>query len=233
MAKLPSLKIGIISGALSGLLITSAGLYITHNTNHGTNRTDSLSSVNTSNKQPVLGDSTTNNNQQVSQAKTSATQPSSQPTNTHPTSTTTQNTTTKPVATRPKPTATGIEVITPDPGSNQTIYIPLCEFNPPMGNPPPCINYKPISFTLATTYSDGSTSPISWSAATVDSYNTAHERSFIPQLLHINVTNDTLELGNAPGYWLGSSTQDAVYPINVTYQQWTYTKYIHIYVTNN
>jgi hypothetical protein len=150
MAKLSSLKIGIISGTLSGLIIISAGFYLTHNTNHDSSRVANLSSVNTSNKQLVLGDSTTNsqsNNQPTSQPDTSTSQSSSQPKHIQPTSTAAPSTTTKPKSAKPAPTITGIAVITSTPGANETIYIPFCDFGSiSSGTPMTCNHYKPIPF---------------------------------------------------------------------------------------
>lgn len=138
-----------------------------------------------------------------------------------------------PVATKPAPTITGIAVITPDPGANQSIYIPYCDFGSiSSGTPQTCNHYKPIEFTLVTLMSDGSSKPVSWSDATANSVNPSGGYPFIPTLVNIDKTNSALIEGTGMGYFLNDHTLNATIRIDVTYQGWTYAKYIHIYVSS-
>jgi len=190
-----------------------------------------LQSNSTSNKQLATNSETSHPNQPSNLPATS-TNSSTSPANKSSATVIAPTTITSPVSIKTPATLTGIEVITPDPGANQDIYIPQCDFIPIIsGTPETCYHYKPIQFNLVAMYSDGSTSQLSWAEATVSAPNPSGGYPFIPTLLQIDQTNNLLDEGTGIGYFCGLNGCGTV-TMNITYRQWTYTKYIHIYVSS-
>lgn len=225
----PTLKISLITATIA--FVVGAAIIIMlstskpQNLNLAKNTGHLPETTNHSSNHPTT--TPNNSTQQTASTNTSASTSSSSASKTQPTASTSTSTQTA------APTPTGIEIITPTPGATQDVTFPFCELDPPIGNPPPCSNYQPIEFELVETYSNSSTSPISWSSASVSSYDSTIEQPYVPDLLTINYTNNTLEIGPENGYFTGYSSigHSFTVPITVTYQQWTYTKYVQIYIS--
>jgi len=112
-------------------------------------------------------------------------------------------------------TETGIKISVDD-----NFNIPKCAFTSPD------YQYRSLPISLARTYSDGSIKPLSWNDATV---------SIDYQNLSLDTGKNLLSLGS--GYQTYSSSYsnfpDFETSITVAYQQWSYTKKIHVLSTDN
>jgi hypothetical protein len=134
---------------------------------------------------------------------------------------------------RPQAIITGIEVLSPTQGANETVYFPYCDFGSiDSGIPETCYHYQPIPFNLVDTLSDGTTSPLAWSSATVTALNPSGGYPPYPTLVNIDKSNNTLIEGTGMGYFLNTNTTNEIVTMDVNYGQWSYTKYIHIYVNS-
>ena len=123
----------------------------------------------------------------------------------------------------PDPIMTGINIVVTD-----SIYIPRCDYSTFGGSPPPCNHYQPVPINLVEKYSDSSTKPLSWNSANVSVMGNPNP---VPGLLNINATNNLLELGDSAKYYLPSSLGSHVtISIKTQYQQWSFTKYITIFI---
>ncbi|HUA13157.1 MAG TPA: hypothetical protein VL989_01520 [Candidatus Sulfotelmatobacter sp.] len=231
MKRYRGFPVGVIVGIVIVVAASAYAAPMIINSSNTSNKTVSKQTAsNNKSDNPATNSVTSHTNKPSSKTSTSS-QSSGTPSSSGKTA---SSTSTQPAPQKPAPTMTGIAVISPTPGANETIYIPYCEFGDIIsGTPETCYDYTPIPFNLVAEYSDGSTSPLSWSAATVSSLNPlGSSYPDIPMLLNIDDANNTLLLGTAPQYFLNDHTSDAVVTIDVTYQQWTYTKYVHIYVNS-
>lgn len=125
--------------------------------------------------------------------------------------------------TKPTPIMTGISVYAPGYGQTVEMAIPSCDYETiNSGIPEVCHHYIPISFNLVATYSDGSTSPLSWSDANI----LVPGSVIIPNLFNVNASNSTLIEGDSIGSeWNG---QSVTIPMNIGYQHWSYTEFIYV-----